>query len=54
MIPSQRLPGESLVQFYNRQLRERGRDDIEWIQIPGGGMRLREVSRRQQRMDLGQ
>jgi hypothetical protein len=28
------LPGESLVQFYNRKLKVRGRHDIEWFVDP--------------------
>lgn len=50
--PLARFPGEPLVKFYNRKLRARGRDDIEWYETSGGQLRLRETGRHQTRMDL--
>jgi hypothetical protein len=50
--PLARKPGENLVAWSNRKLRAKGRFDIEWYQTPGGGLRLRDVVRTQQDLDL--
>jgi hypothetical protein len=39
--PITRLPGESVVQFYNRRLVARGRHDIEWFIDRHDRLRLR-------------
>lgn len=42
-----RAPGESLCAYYNRKLRAKGRFDVEWYQVPGGQLRLRDRVERQ-------
>lgn len=49
-----REPGENYVAYRNRCLRLSGRDDIEWIETPGGSMALRKRDRPQARMDFGE
>ena len=47
-----RYLGESYVAFLNRQLRAKGRDDIEWIQTSDGRTVLRDVERKQGKLDV--
>lgn len=51
MSASGKFPGESLVQFYNRRLREKGDDSKEWYVSEGGQLRLRDRYQRQSKMD---
>lgn len=48
-----RYPNETLVQFYNRRLDERGRHDIEWFEDTDGNLRLRSRHRPQSKFNFG-
>ena len=48
-----RFPGEDMVQFRNRVLREQGRIDIEWYWTDDRQMRLRHSGKSQPRLDFG-
>lgn len=47
-----RFPGESRASWWNRQLKAKGRHDVEWYVTSSGSMKLRSVDIKQQSLDL--
>lgn len=54
MPDSPRQPGESLVHWRNRLLREKGITDRQWAQSSDGRLYLRPAGPIQDTMDLGE